>query len=854
MSATSALQKQAKVLSSATFPPQDRMPTDNRRPAVRFGPYEVNFRAGELRKNGIRIRIQAKPLAVLAALVESAGEVVSREQLRAALWDDGTFVDFDKNLSTAVNKLRGALSDSPEEPRYIETVPRRGYRFLAQVETLKTALAAQPAIESTSKIPVGEADAQAAPVFSGERRKFQPKDLPEVTVPLAAEEPVKGKPHPVAPRRWFWLFAAASLLIALMVAQSVLVARNGVRLKERDSIVIADFTNNTGDPVFDDTLKTALGIALRQSPLLNVLSDNEVANALKLMDRPSNATLTTEIARDVCLRAGSKAYIAGTIGSSGGNYLLELTAVNCSDGDTLRAEQVTSHSRNKVLSVLGDTATRLRSALGESLASVRKFDIPLEQATTPSLEALKAYSLGQKAAREKGAAESLPYIQRAIELDPNFAMAYAAAGIHYYNLAEPARASEYLTKAFELREHASERERLKISASYYSSVTGELDKAAKTYQEMIASYPRDIAAYNNQGIVLAEQGEYEKALRVTKQATHLAPDEETLHENLTGYLLALQRFDDARQIIREAQPRKPDNYVFPAALYALAFLASDFNGMVEQERWFAGRREYENFGLGLASDTDAFVGRLRTARQFTQRAVSSAVQSDKKEAGAIWQAIAAQREASYGFGAEARRSAVQALKLDPTSQAVEVESALALALAGDAARAESLARDVKKRFPVDTQIQSLWLPAIQAQLELDHNDPVSALNTLQAARPPLELGTVTFSANASGSCLYPTYIRGRSYLAGGNGRAAAAEFDKILDHPGIVWNCWTGALAHLGKARAHALEARDALGVDADAARVRAIAEYKAFLALWKDADPDIPILKQAQAEFANLQ
>jgi len=663
------------------------------------------------------------------------------------------------------------------------------------------------------------------------------------------------RPAPSRPGQARFGYIAAAILSAALVAAGLYYrSHQSKRLTEKDTIVLTDFANSTGDTVFDDTLKTALSVSLRQSPFLNVLSDGEVAKALKLMTHPADTRLTPEIARELCLRAGSKAYLAGAIGSLGSKYVLELKAVNCQRGNTLAEEQVTAASKDKVLDALGEAATKLRSQLGESLATVQRFDVPLEQATTSSLEALKAYSLGRKAASEKGSTQSLPYDQRAIELDPNFAMGYGAAGIHYYNLGEPARASEYLAKAFQLREHASERERLKITASYYSSVTGELDKAAQTYQEMIASYPREIAAYNNLGIVFAGEGQYEKAVEVTRQGMRLAPDQVTLHENLVDYLLALQRFDEARQIIHEMQARKPDNYIFPAALYALAFLASDSTAMAQQRQWFAGKPEYENFGLALASDTEAFVGHLGKARELTKRAVDSAIRADRRETGAIWQAIAAQREAAYGVAAEARRSAAESLKLAPASHGAEVEAALAFALAGDAARAESLAQNLGKRFPLDTQMQSLWLPAIQAQLALNRNNPALALKTLQGALPPLEFGIIAFAANASGSCLHLTYLRGEAYLTAGQGRAAAAEFQKILDHTGIVWNCWTGALAHLGKARANALESRAAQGADADAARVRAIAAYKEFLALWKDADPDIPILQQAKAEYAKVR
>jgi serine/threonine protein kinase/tetratricopeptide (TPR) repeat protein len=621
------------------------------------------------------------------------------------------------------------------------------------------------------------------------------------------------------------------------------------RLTEKDTIVLTDFANSTGDAVFDDTLKTALSVSLRQSPFLNLLSESEVAKTLKLMTRPADAKLTPEVARELCLRAGSKAYIAGAIGSLGSKYVLELKAVNCQSGDTVAEEQVTAASKDKVLDTLGEAASKLRGELGESLATVQKFDVPLQQATTSSLEALKAYSLSLKAFNERGSAAALPYDQRAIELDPNFAMGYKAAGEDYSNLGELGRASEYLTKAFQLREHVSEREKLEISGSYYENVTGELDKAAQTYQQEIESYPREYRAYGRLGFVYFDQGQNEKAAEVIRQKLRLAPDLND-YDVLAYIALCLQRFDEARQVIHEAQARNMDNFLMHNVLYGLAFLGANSAAMAEQQQWFAGKPEYENFGLALASDTEAYSGHLGKARELTKGAVDSAVRADNKEIGAIWQANAALQQAAYGNTTESRQSAAEALKLAPTSRSVESEAALAFAMAGGTARAESLAQDLGKRFPLDTQMQSLWLPAIQAQLALDRRNPAPALSALQAASP-IELGNIPF---ASTSCLYHVYVRGESYLAAGQGSAAAAEFQKILDHSGIVWNCWTGALAHLGVARANALEARTSQGADADAARVRALAAYKDFLTLWKDADPDIPILKQAKAEYAKLQ
>ncbi len=646
--------------------------------------------------------------------------------------------------------------------------------------------------------------------------------------------------------------------IALPLVAVVLLATGGVYyrwhrskpLTDKDTVVLADFANSTAEAVFDDTLKTALGVSLRQSPFLYVLSDGAVTRTLQQMTRPAGTRLTPEVTRELCQRAGSKAYIAGSISRLGSEYVVGLKAVNCQSGDTLAQEQVTAASKEKVLDTLGVAASKLRSELGESLATVQKFDVPLSQATTSSLEALKAYSLGTKMENNQGPAAVLPYDQRAIELDPNFAMGYSGVGIEYLNMGEIGRAGEYLTKAFQLREHASEWEKLAITGNYYRIVTGELDKAAQTYQLVIESYPRAFEAYNNLGIVFSALGQYEKAAEITREVLRLSPSRVTSYANLVNYLLALQRFDEARQAIHEVQDRKLDNFSIHNSLYALAFFAADPVAEAEQQRWFTDNPAYENFGLALASDTEAYFGHLAKARELTQRAVASAIRSDSKETGAIWQAIAAQREAAYGNPALARQAAAEALKLAPASQGVQSEVALAFAMTGDTARAEGLALDLEKRYPLDTQLQSLWLPAIRGQMALDKKSPAAALNALQTT--PIELAQIGFIANTS--CLDQVYVRGEAYLAAGQGAAAAAEFQKVLEHNGIVWNCWTGALAHLGVARANALQSKASQGADADAARVRALGAYKDFLALWKDADPDIPVLREARAEYARLQ
>ncbi len=661
---------------------------------------------------------------------------------------------------------------------------------------------------------------------------------------------VPGPPR--APVGQIWKITVPVALVAALVAGGLYYrAHQKKLLTDKDTIVLTDFANSTGDPIFDDTLKTALRVSLRQSPFLNVLSDGRVAKISHEMKRPAGTKLTPDVARELCQRASSKAYIAGSIGTLGSEYVLGLKAVNCQSGDVLAQEQMTAASKEKVLDTLGKAASKLRGELGESLATVQRFDVPLGEATTSSLEALEAFDRATKTAGEKGSGAALPYFQRAIELDPNFAMGYNSVGFAYTTLGEQERASEYFTKAFQLREHASEWEKLAISATYYSNVTGELEKSAQTYQEQIEGYPRYFPEYANLANVLAQQGRYQEASDAVRQALRLAPDIPTLYGNLPNYSLALQRLDEARQNIRDAQARKLDDVILRAALYALAFLGTDEGAMAEQQKWFAGKPGFENAGLTLAADTEAYAGRLGKARGLTQRAVESAIRVDSKENGAIWQAIAAQREAAYGYAGEARQAAAAALKLAPASPGVAAESALAFALAGDSARTESLAQDLGKRFPLDTQMQSIWLPAIRAQLALDRKNPALALTTLQAPSA-IESGQILFVANLS--CLYPVYVRGEAYLAAGQGIAAAAEFQRILDHSGMVWNCWTGALAHLGMARANVLRSRASQGAEADAARVRALAAYNDFLTLWKDADLDVPILKQAKAEYAKLQ
>ncbi len=799
-------------------------------PVYRFGVFQINLGARELRKHGVRIRLPGQPFCILSMLLEKPGEIVTRDEMRQRLWAADTFVDFEHSLNTAVKKLRAALGDTPENSRYVETIPRVGYRFVAPIQ----GAAESPYLQQLRPILEIELPGETKAVGAVAESKF-----PEVSG-------VFGK------NAWKISILAIPVVVAVLIGGiRHYLSQQARRLTDKDTIVLADFANSTDDPVFDDTLKAALNISLRQSPFLNVLSESEVAKTLQQMTRPATTRLTPEVARELCQRARSKAYLAGAIGSLGSEYVLGLKAVNCQNGDTLAQEQVTAAAKEKVLGALGDAATKLRGELGESIATVQKFDTPLAEATTSSLEALKAYSLGL---REQDAATALAFLQRAIQRDPDFAGGYYAIGNKYESMAQVGRASEYFTKAFQLRERASERERLSIMAEYYSSVTGELDKAAQSYREIIDSYPQSSNAYGGLIWQYLALGQFAKAEGAGREALRRSPDSLTPYINLSGALVSQERLGEAQAILQEAQARKLgddlEGLSLHTSFYELAFVDGDSPTMLEHQKWLLSKNEFESYGLGLAADTEAYAGRLGKAELLTRQAVDSAVRADNKEFGATWKEHAAVREAAFGNAAEARRLASDGVKLYASSQAVQVESALAFAMVGDRPRTESLVQNLNKRFPLDTQMQTLWLPAIRAQLALSRNSPARALNQLPAPSQ-LEFGLIQFANSVS--CLFPIYLRGEAYLASGQGQQSAAEFQKILEHRGIVGNCFTGALAHVGLARANVIQARTLQGADANAARVRALGAYKDFFTLWKDADPDVPILKQAKAEYTKL-
>src|ERR1700733_14945927 len=638
---------------------------------------------------------------------------------------------------------------------------------------------------------------------------------------------------------WKPLAVTALALMALVAGGLYLLSAahfaKAVSLTDRDSVLLADFVNKTGDPVFDDALKQALAIELNQSPFLNIVSDRKIEETLKLMGQPAAQHITPELAQEVCIRTGSKATVFGSISNLGEQYLIGLNAIGCGGGDTLASEQGTATGKRDVLKTLGKAAGKLRGKLGESLATVEKFDVPVE-ATTPSLEALKAFSMGGRTARTMGDTEAIPFYKRAIELDPNFAWAYAALGATYFNLNQGDLAAQNATRAYELRDRVSERERSRISTTYYLAVTGELEKAIEEYQLWSKSYPQEDTPHLNLGVIYQQLGQYDKSVVETKEALRLKPTT-TGYGNLSFEYIALNRLDDAEKVLREAQAKGFDGLYIRGNLYLLAFRRGDSKAMEQQLVWAAGRVGDEDAMLSGQADTDAYYGRLVRARDDSRRASESAVRAGSKETAALWLAAAALREAEFGNTAAATQKADAPLHLRSGSD-VKLLAALTLARAGETAKAKRLVEQLEKTASTDTLRKLYCLPTIHGAIEISKNNPSQAIEELEAAVPYELGGTLAFPY------LYPVWARGQAFCVGNDGVAAAGEFQKLIDHPGIALNQPIGSLAHLGLGRAYALSGEN----------VKARTSYQSFLTLWKDADPDIPVLIAAKAEYAKLR
>ena len=679
-------------------------------------------------------------------------------------------------------------------------------------------------------------EAEGEHMGKGRRSPAEPEAISCRETPSPQPAEVRHVPSSAPPTSWRTILVPVGVLILVLAGGALYWrSRKAAQLTEKDTVVLADFTNTTGEAVFDDTLKQALSVELAQSPFLNVLPEPRMQETLRLMSRPANERVTQSVAREVCQRTQSRAVLAGSIASLGSHYVIGLNAQGCVTGDSLAQEEAEASRKEDVLKALDQATTKLREKLGEALLSVQKFDVPIEQATTLSLDALRAYSMGTKLKAEKGDVDAIPMFKRAIELDPSFALAYGALGRAYANLGESDLAATSIRKAFELRQRVSAREKLRITSYYYSIVEEDLEKALEAHVLWAREYPQDELAHRGLGATYAALGQNEKSIAECREELRLSPDDNIGYGNLIASYIALNRLDEAKAEYQQALARHLEHPFLHANRYTIAFLENDAAEMDRHLAWSTGKPGIEAAFLSLAAGTETYYGRLNQARELTRRAVDSAQRNDEKESAANYQIGTAWAEADYGNSARARQGVAAALSLS-SSRDLQLVAALVLAIAGDTARAQTMAEDAAKRAPTATLTRGYWLPAIRGTIELHRNNPGKALGFLQT--------TSAYEFNGGGGSLYAVYLRGQAKLLLHQGKDAAADFQEILDHKGLVGNSDQGALAHLGLGRAYDLSG--------DAAQARTA--YQDFFVLWKDADPDIPILKQAKAEYAKLR
>jgi eukaryotic-like serine/threonine-protein kinase len=754
-----------------------------------FGPFRVDREKELLLRDDEAIPLAPKAFQVLLVLISRKKEVVTKDELLKTVWPD-TFVE-EANLSRNIFLLRKALGESPQDHQYIVTVPGRGYRFAEDVQL----------------VPEQELDIVAAS---------------HAKVEMQVEE---TKP-------WGWIALAAALLVAVGFGVDKLFVHRPPALTEKDTVVLANFANSTGDPVFDGTLREGLAVELEQSPFLSLISEQQIQQTLRMMGQPANARLTPEIAREICERTASTALLNGSIAQIGTQYLLTIKAVSCVNGESLASAEAQAKDMNHVLDALGNVAAEMRGKLGESLSTVQQFDTPLEQATTNSLEALEAYSLGRREMATSNWEADIPFFKRAVELDPDFAMDYARLGMSYSNYGENNLGSEYLRKAYMLRARTSQLERFYIESHYYLVVLGNLEKTVQVCELWAQDYPRDWVARVMLNEAYYNLGQYEKALAQAQEAVRLNPNASAYDSLITTYL-PLNRFDEARHWSDDAKSKGFQSPDLSEDSYRISFRQNDTAGMAQQVAQSRGKPG-EQWLVELEASTAVYFGRLKEARDYSHRAALLANLGGNKEVAAAFDGSAAFWEALFGNPAEAREKAAKSLDRS-NGRAPQSYSALALAISGDTSRAEKLADDLDKRLPEDTVFQSIAIPVIRAQIALSRDEAAKAVGLLQTATSD---GTGWYMP------MYLAYVSGEAYLASHQGAKAAAEFQRILDHRGVAMNDPVGALARLQLGRAYAL-LRD---------KNKARTAYQDFLTLWKDADPDIPVLKQAKAEYAKLK
>ena len=784
-----------------------------------FGSFRVDPEKGVLLRANEPVAITPKTFETLLILVRHSREVISKDDLMKELWPD-SFVE-EANLSQNIFMLRKALGETPEDRRFIVTLPGKGYRFVAEVRTVAQ-------------------DGEDVIITSHAREQFVVQQA--ANGPAAASRALPTRMHPRFTAKHLVVLGAAVAFL-MLAALAFVHWRRPVLLGEKGSVLIADFTNTTGDPVFDETLRQGLAVQLEQSPSIVLVSEDRIQHALRLMGQPSDVRLTPELAREICERTGrSAAVLEGSIATLGSQYVLGLRAKSCSNGEVIADEQVQAAKKEDVLNALSQMASTFRTRLGESLATVEQHSTPLAEATTPSLEALKAYSLGWRTLYARGENAAVPFFQQAVKDDPQFAMAYAALGLMYGATGESAMSAENTGKAYQLRDRSSERERFFITATYDSWVTGNLEKAQQTCETWAQVYPAEIIPHTYlSGFIYPAFGKYEQVIDEARKVIELDPDFAVGYVNLGYGDLGTERIAEAESVARTATERKLEFPYFAILRFDIAFLNADRTAMERESALSRKKSVFEDWITDHEAFAAAYSGHLQQASILMKRASDLAQQASQSERAAIFQAGRSVWEGFFGNSVASHDSATAALKISNDKEA-EYGAAFGLALSGDSTRAQALADDLEKRFPEDTSVRFSYLPTLHALLALNHGEPSRAIEILQVA-VSYELGTQRSWIHGNFGALYPVYVRGLAYLALHRGAEAATEFREVLDHPGIVISDPVGAMARLQLARAYAMQG-DTL---------KAKAAYLDFLNPWKDADPDIPIYQQAKAEYARL-
>lgn len=798
----------------------------------RFGLFELDANSGALRRQGHRVKIQELPFRLLVALLEQPGEVVSRESLRQRLWPENTFVEFDQSFGTAITKLRQALGDEADNPRFVETVPKRGYRFISPVTVVELAQHAAPTVEANSRGPEVIANATGAIEIQNEGTQ----NAPGVSLNSRRE-------------RVIWRGAKLILLSILAIialslgGMALWNARSGHAAKvldPRDTILLADFANHTGDATFDDTLKRALAINLNQSPLLNLLPDHEVEQTLLTMKRPLGESVQGRTALEICQRAGSKVLVSGSLSPLGAKYVIGLDAVDCATGVVFGREQQEVSRKEDILNALGVAGTSLRRRLGESLSTIQRFDVPLQQATTPSLDALKVYSMAWKIRDEKGDAAAIPYVNHAIELDPNFALAYGLLAQIYQQLGEDGLGAAAAQKAYALRDRVTEREFFALTNYYLNFVRGDRERALLNCELWAATYPSDRGPriclfFDNEML-----GRYDRSLGYGLDCVRVDPKTAPCYADLVSNYAVLNRLGEAKDVYRLALSMGLDYPLLHAARYGVAFLESDSAEMARQLSWGSSKPSDDISLKTLEVDSEAFYGSFRRANSLSSLAVDSAIRTGERDQAARLQAFKAFREAAVGSTATARRDANAALKLS-TFSFVKGLAGVTLAIAGDTPGAEKIAQSLEANSPDDTMLRGFWLPSIRAAMELQRKNAKKSVEILQVAEP-FERGEHV--------PLLPAYLRGEAYLALGRGEEASKEFQKLIDDRALLQNSTIGSLANLALAEACAMEAEGA-GTEKQKWHDRAVASYAEAIKQWEHGDPDMPLLLRAKHELS---